>query len=235
MARRRPADRFQQLVEAATRVFIASGGFKRTSIDEVARELGVAKGTLYLYVESKEALFDLVLRRADQGGLEEPELPVRTPAPGATLAYLRDRMSLDGLLSELDEIMSAPRPARSAREELERLFDALYDVMSANRTAIRLVNASAFDMPELAEIWFGSARGGLNARLADYLDRRARNGDLLPMPEPAAAARFLTETIHRFAVARAFDPLPDATDDDTARATARVAILRVFLPAEEAA
>ena len=37
-------------------------------MDEVARQLGVSKGSLYLYVESKEALFDLCVRYADDGG-----------------------------------------------------------------------------------------------------------------------------------------------------------------------
>ena len=35
-------------MEAATRVFIESGGFRRTQIGDVAKAMGVAKGTLYL-------------------------------------------------------------------------------------------------------------------------------------------------------------------------------------------
>ena len=34
-------------------------------MEDIACSLGVAEGTLYVYVESKEALFDLVLRCAD--------------------------------------------------------------------------------------------------------------------------------------------------------------------------
>jgi len=40
-------------------------------MDDIAVALGVAKGTLHLSVESKEALFDLVMRCADV----EPPLP----------------------------------------------------------------------------------------------------------------------------------------------------------------
>ena len=35
-------------------------------MEDVAKALRVAKGTLYVYVESKEALFDLVARCADR-------------------------------------------------------------------------------------------------------------------------------------------------------------------------
>ena len=49
------------LVEAA-RAF-ARFGFKKASIDEIAREAGVGKGTVYLAAESKEDLFYQVLHR----------------------------------------------------------------------------------------------------------------------------------------------------------------------------
>src|SRR5215467_2238670 len=59
MARQDPAARLSQLVKHATEVFI-DRGYKNTQMDDIASSLGVAKGTLYVYVESKEALFDLV-------------------------------------------------------------------------------------------------------------------------------------------------------------------------------
>src|SRR5438093_4646249 len=64
MARRFPDDRFERLIDCAADVFI-DRGYRRTQMADVAAALGVARGTLYLYVESKEALFDLVARYAD--------------------------------------------------------------------------------------------------------------------------------------------------------------------------
>ena len=49
------------LMEAA-RAF-ARFGFKKTSVDEIAKAAGVAKGTIYLAVESKEDLFYQALHR----------------------------------------------------------------------------------------------------------------------------------------------------------------------------
>jgi AcrR family transcriptional regulator len=49
------------LVEAA-RAF-ARFGFKKTSVDEIAKAAGVAKGTIYLAAESKEDLFYQALHR----------------------------------------------------------------------------------------------------------------------------------------------------------------------------
>ena len=80
MARSVPLDRLDALVDAATGVFIAQG-YRRAQMADVAAVLGLAKGTLYLYVESKEALFDLVVRYADAPRPIPPprQLPVPTP------------------------------------------------------------------------------------------------------------------------------------------------------------
>src|SRR5215472_8507785 len=85
MARAIPPDRFQQLVDCATQVFIEQG-YARTQMADVAEAMGIAKGTLYLYVESKEALFDLVVRSADTTHLlaTPSKLPLSTPRSGAT-------------------------------------------------------------------------------------------------------------------------------------------------------
>jgi len=72
MARTRPADRSPQLISAAADIFIAQG-YQRTQMQDVADRLGVAKGTVYGYVESKAALLGAALRHAD--GIEPPPHP----------------------------------------------------------------------------------------------------------------------------------------------------------------
>lgn len=221
-------------MSAATRVFIESGGFRRTQIGDVAKAMGVAKGTLYLYVESKEALFDLVMRHADQPEQGDPELPVRTPPEGATLAYLAERMSAQARFSALARAEGRAErragPATTMAEELGGIVDEIYDVLAHNRTAIKLIGTSAHDLPELADLWYARARGTLNTRLAKYVSRRSSEGLLFALPDPIATARFVTETASWFAVHRFWDPHPDPIDDDAAKATAREAILRALLP-----
>lgn len=61
--RRRKAERPDEIVAAALAEF-AARGFAATRIDDVARRAGIGKGTVYLYFDSKEALFRAVVRRA---------------------------------------------------------------------------------------------------------------------------------------------------------------------------
>src|SRR5512143_3535684 len=184
MSRKTPPDRLTQLVACATRVFIEQG-YRRTQMADVADALGVAKGTLYLYVESKDALFDLVLRCAE-GDHPLPEiaaLPLPTPAPGTTIAYVRDRLVANQELPALTAALR--RRGRDVRAELAGIVGELYDRLARHRHGIKLVDRSAVDHPELAALWFAGARGGARAALEAYLEARIRAGLLLPVPDVA--------------------------------------------------
>lgn len=59
--RRRKEARPQELTQAALALFV-SKGYAATRLEDVARLAGVSKGALYLYFDSKEALFEAVIR-----------------------------------------------------------------------------------------------------------------------------------------------------------------------------
>jgi AcrR family transcriptional regulator len=59
----RAAQRRQAILDAALTVF-AERGYEAARLDDVAAHAGVAKGTLYLYFEDKEALFEALVRSA---------------------------------------------------------------------------------------------------------------------------------------------------------------------------
>lgn len=54
--RRNSDDKRQAIFDAALELF-GHYGYRRTSVDDIARQAGIAKGTIYLYVQNKEALF----------------------------------------------------------------------------------------------------------------------------------------------------------------------------------
>ncbi|MEM1019412.1 MAG: TetR/AcrR family transcriptional regulator [Pseudomonadota bacterium] len=59
---RRPDDRPDEILDAATRVF-AHMGFTAARMDDVAAQAGLSKGALYLYFKSKDALLDAIVTR----------------------------------------------------------------------------------------------------------------------------------------------------------------------------
>jgi AcrR family transcriptional regulator len=233
MARTAPPDRYERLIDAATRVFLDLG-YRRAQMDDVARSAGVAKGTLYLYFESKEALFDAALRSADQPRPISPprSLPVPTPRRGTTLQAVRRRLAEEQRFPALAKALGRRR-AIGVRAELEAIVAELYAVFHRNRTGIKLLDRCAHDYPELADIWFRHGRGGLLERLGRFLESRVRAKRLRAVADLPAAARFLLETVVFWAVHRHWDPAPQEIEDDTARRLVTELVCRAFVGSRE--
>lgn len=220
MPRSIPGNRFEALLDAATAVFLEQG-YRRTQVADVAARMGLSKGSIYTYVESKEALFDCVLRYADRAGrVEVPKaLPVPTPPPGATLQLVEKRVSEERDLPSLTAAFSRTR-VPDVRAELDAVLGELYDSLARHRAAIKLVERCAPDYPELARVWYRAGREEALSRLARYLDDRARRGRLRRFEDGAVAARIVLETLVFWAVHRHWDPSPQAVDEASARRTA---------------
>lgn len=73
---RRKAARPGEIVAAALELFVEHG-FTATRLDDVARRAGVSKGTVYLYFDSKEALFEAVVREVVIPQVERSEMLAR--------------------------------------------------------------------------------------------------------------------------------------------------------------
>jgi AcrR family transcriptional regulator len=58
--RRRKEARPEEIIDAALALFVEKG-FSATRLDDVAKRAGISKGTLYLYFDSKEAIFRAVV------------------------------------------------------------------------------------------------------------------------------------------------------------------------------
>lgn len=196
-----------QLMDAAAAIFVERG-FTRTQMADVAEALGVAKGTVYGSVESKEALFYATLRYADR--LDEApapaDLPVRTPGPGAMVAYLDDRLTSVAAGLRLVSVVDSTPPAEPLAELTEVLAD-LYGVMRRNRVALKLVDRCAVDLPELTTVWFTRARWDHVDLLATYLESRRSGLGMAEQPVDLVA-RMVLETLTLWAVHLPWDPAP---------------------------
>lgn len=231
MPRAIPPDRFEMLLDVAARVFIEQG-YRRTQMADIAARMGVAKGTVYLYVAGKEALLHEALRHADH--LEPvplPEvLPVATPAREETLAMIRSRVATAAGLPALERALRRQR-VRDIAAELEEVLTETYELLARHRTAIRLFDACAADRPEIARVWYDIGRRGVAGGLDAYLRERTRRGRLCRFPDAAVASRLVIETLTFWAVHRHWDPSPEPFDETSARQTAIAFLVSALAPA----
>jgi AcrR family transcriptional regulator len=217
-ARRRltPARRLDEVVEAASRVF-AAGGYRRTQMADVARELGVSPGNLYNYVPGKETLLALVLRRAVEGdGLPPPDrLPVEPISLGDTVAWLHERLDFIRDFPAMEAALGSSAPNDPAAEA-RAVVTELYDVLGRMGRLILVVEASGSDLPELAS-FFGELRREAFARTARWVQTRSAEGAMRPMADPAVTARLIFELANWSAVRHPHRGDPESLPPEAAR------------------
>lgn len=199
--------RLRELVMAALNVF-SRQGYERSQVADVAKVMGVAPGTIYLYVEGKEALFDLVIRHTvaeDAEWLDGLEVPFPTPNPGSTLEFLREVFGRKGQWPQLEAALGLPA-ATDIRSELDGVVREQYRLMTRHRAGLVLLMRSALEFPGLADLFVLGLRKRLLEALGRYLHSRIQSGQIRPLPDPAATAAVLTQTIAWANLQRPFDP-----------------------------
>jgi AcrR family transcriptional regulator len=120
---RRKDARPPEILDAALAVF-AQKGFAATRLDDVAAKAGITKGTIYLYFDSKQALFEALARQSVGAQIEQIEAQLKA-FPGSSPELLRLVLSTMG-----------------------------HFITTSDRVVLpRLVLAEAANFPKLAEFW----------------------------------------------------------------------------------
>src|SRR5215469_14399912 len=142
------AARRTQILDAATRVF-ASKGFNRATIRDVARDAGVADGTIYNYFANKTDLLFGLLDRLNDTERRPASLAqvVDTSLAGFFRAYVRERV--ESLWSNAD-LLRAVLPEMLANPDLRaRYYDeVIAPTMALGEAAFRalVVNGTMRDL-----------------------------------------------------------------------------------------
>lgn len=228
MARRIPENRFDELVRGATRVFIERG-YRRTQMADVAAAIGVAKGTLYGYVDGKDALLMLCLAHCDtETVVPVPEtLPLPNPPPGVLGARVAEGLAKGAAQPVLAEALVA-RAVGDVAQEARDVVGELFDVMHARRHSIKLLDR-CMDHPELADLWQTAGRQDVRERMARYLEHRVSSGAFRPFEDIRLAARFVVESCATWAVHIHWDRAPERYEPAAARRGAIEFVVRGML------
>lgn len=136
---RRPAQRSEEITAAALRVF-ARRGLHQTALEDVAKEAGVSKGTIYLYFKSKE---DLFIAAAQQVVLSPGDLTMKLPP------------------SPIQEKEAASILRAIARQVYRRFRTPAYLAMFG------LIAAETLQHPEWGQLYFEKIVLALNHRVAE--------------------------------------------------------------------
>jgi AcrR family transcriptional regulator len=129
-------EREQQILDAALAVF-AQKGYGDTRIADIANAVGIAKGTIYLYFESKDALFKAVfLRMFDAMTTPLAEVAVDPDkSPGDRLLTIA-RQSLAAMAAEakflylMMQAISTPEVGKLLEHDFKTYYDEFIIVLA---------------------------------------------------------------------------------------------------------
>src|SRR5271165_6385968 len=104
-SREAPDDRTwreERILDAATTLLVR-WGYRKTTIDDVAREAGVGKGTIYLHWKDKNELFRAAIWREQQRFTEDVKQRIAADPDGGLL----HRTTTHGILATLSSPLMA--------------------------------------------------------------------------------------------------------------------------------
>jgi AcrR family transcriptional regulator len=170
------------ILDAAQRVF-GQYGYRRTSMDDIAREAGIAKGTIYLSFASKEDVFQALSQRLAQRMLAGAEAASRRPG---TTADKLAAMSAAWFGTYADTVRSSPHAAELLNAKHQLSSDLISDAASRYKRLVRdvLTEAAAAGELDLEPV-------GLTPDTAAELLIASARGLESSAPSPAAYRRYL--------------------------------------------
>jgi AcrR family transcriptional regulator len=152
--------KFDQVLEGARAIFLRDG-FERASVDDIAREAGVSKATLYAYFPDKRLLFLEIAKAECRRQADDAEALIREDAPVAEVLRLAAVKLTDFMVSDFGN----------------RIF------------RIAVAEASAF--PALAHEFYEYGPRMAHDRLVQYLRCAVERGDLQITDIDLAADQFM--------------------------------------------
>lgn len=161
---------------------------------DVSADAGMSSGAIYTYVESKEALFYLVI--AAGFGLTDVDsnLPVATPPFEETLRLIRVGFKERGTTPALRAAIARDAP-ENVRDELAGVVLEHYDVVASLARILPVIEKCAADLPDLEALYFGRRRRQQIDLLVEYVALRTRGGYFVDFSDAAVTAQIITETV----------------------------------------
>lgn len=211
MARPRSID-LHAVLNAALDTF-AAHGFKQTLMTDVAQHAGVATGSLYNVVASKDALFLAIFLPDEE--LERAELPLKAPSRQDMARRISEKLQQATDLP----LLRAARLQEHAGDiamEIQELMAERFHMLSTHWKLLAAIERTARDDPRIFQAYFREGRTeGIDA-LAAYLSSRQQARQIRQLSDSTYVARFIIEAVTWWAWHRHEDPHTDEISDDSA-------------------
>jgi hypothetical protein len=114
------------------------------------------------------------------------------------LQFLKKRLREDTHCVSISRFLEEDTSEGDLKRELAEIIEELWDICERNRIQIVILERSAIEYPELAEVFDRYARRQILEQLERYLTNRMRRGVIRPVHSVSATARFILESLAWF-------------------------------------
>jgi AcrR family transcriptional regulator len=196
-------------------------GFNSAQVADIAKRAGLSVGTLYLYVDSKQALFELAVRGAALGADVERDvdlaaLPLHAQGMDVTAVFLADTIHQRARWPVLKAALRTVT-TRDVDVEIAAIVGELFDLLSRARTMIWLLDRCAWELPQLRDVYVEGVRKPYFGDIALYVRKRRGMRPGSRGEDPAAIGRALVEMVAWMAMHHARQPVALPFDTAAAR------------------
>ena len=164
-------DKRNRILDAAQNLFLRYG-VKRTALDDVVREAGIAKGTLYLYFDSKDALFAAVAEQLCAEVLRNAEEAIASSSSRTS----RIVGCLDAYIGSMHRLTAQSPHIVELTESKEALAAAIYGAFNRKMRDLlrKVLRDSGIERGDAVDMFFAAAIGTLKTGDSAAKPYRAR-------------------------------------------------------------
>ncbi len=203
-------------------------GYRRTRMADVARDAGLSAGAIYTYVESKEALFHLVVAEGFDSSGQSSDLPLSAPPFDETLRLIGNGLKEKGATPLLRSAVKIASPD-DVQSELVAIVLEHYDMVATLSRVLPVIERCASDLPELDAMYFGRGRRRQLNLLAEYIDLRTKSGHFFDFSDASTTAQIIAEGVAWSAWKRHEGHDATRFDDAVCRATIAQFVCRALI------
>jgi AcrR family transcriptional regulator len=165
-------DKRSRILDAARSLFLRYG-VKRTALDDVVREAGIAKGTLYLYFDSKDALFAAIAERLCAEVLRNAEEAVKSSSSSITARIVG---CLDAYIGSMHRLTAQSPHIAELTQSKQALAAEIYSAFDRKMRDLlrKVLREGGIERTDAVDMFFAAAVGTLKTGDSAAKPYRAR-------------------------------------------------------------
>lgn len=187
-------NRLKIIYDAASALFI-NKGYIRTQVKDIASEIGLSAGMVYVYFKGKREILDFILKCT-----VDPDFIHRE------FRYPIDASLFDGLSEEIIAVLSASHerfgahlPDEAVGYPFQQMLSDAFDIISHYGTGCLILEKNIDDMGKLGD-YYQVYRKKFFQHMHDYITLYMGKGEMRTVKHPELTTQLIIETLSWWAM-----------------------------------